>query len=179
MGADHEVVAPDRLEASLLVESPGAPLATYEPPPVTPLTEAQAFTMTFTMQRTARWHECDSMEHVNNAVYADWLDEAMRMAVDEIGFPMVRLKDVGLQLRGLHYRLDYKRAVLPEDRIMIDTRIVGAEGRLCAVEQSIRAPDGGTEFLQAKSVYSWLNASGEETDGPEGWLEAVRSEGAS
>ena len=147
---------------------PGAPLGLYTPPPVRALEPP----VSFSMGRTARWHECDSLEHVNNTVYADWLDEAVRFAMRELGFPVADMKKRGLQLRGEHYRLDYRRAALPEDNLPIETRIVGNEGRLCAIEQFIRGGGEG-ELLTAQSVYGWQTTGGEAADAPEGWGAAL------
>ncbi len=106
------------------------------------------------------------MGHVNNAVYADWLDLGLRAAMDAWGWPVGVLKVVGLQLRGEYFLLDYKRAALPGDRIRITTSIEGLSGRLCRLHQSIRNAEG-TELLEATSVYGWADKSGRPADAPE------------
>jgi acyl-CoA thioesterase FadM len=143
-------------------EMPGAPLGTYEPPPV----EAMDRPFESISERLVEWYECDSMGHVNNAVYADWLDSGLRAAMDAWGWPVGILKVVGLQLRGEYFLLDYKRAALPGDRIRITTSIGGLSGRLCRVHQSIRNAEG-TELLEATSVYGWADKSGRPAHAPE------------
>jgi len=147
---------------------PGAPLGTYEPPAI----DAVADGAKFVMERQARWHETDSMQHINNAVYADWLDEAMRDAIARMGWSMGSLREKGLHLRGEYYYLDYKKAAVPEDNIVITTQIEGMSGRKCAVSQSVATREG-IELLRAKSVYAWRSSDGAEADRPEGWAAQI------
>ena len=121
------------------------------------------------MEREARWHETNSMQHINNAVYADWLDDAMREAVTQIGWSVAALRQQGLQLRGEYYYLDYKKAAVPGDAVTITTRVEGVSPTHCAVSQSIVTPDG-IELLRANNVYRWRTGTGEATEGPEGWV---------
>ena len=60
---------------------------------------------------TVRRHELDPMDHVNNAVYADWLDEAVIAARDE---PAVRA------IPRL-VRLEYVRSAEPSERLVGST----------------------------------------------------------
>jgi len=76
---------------------------------------------------TVRPQELDPMDHVNNAVYADWLDEAVIAAGGESAARAVpRL-----------VRLEYARAAEPRARLVVDTwrddfgwvcRVADAEG---------------------------------------------------
>ena len=142
---------------------PGAPLGSYEPPPVAPLSEPREFTDT----RRAEWYEADAMAHVNNSVYADWLDAAVRSAMEEMGWPMARLKSEGYQLRAEYIFLDYKRPVMPGDRLLITTRLVGREGRLCAFNQAINRVKDSTEVAAAEYVYGWADEEGISSGPPE------------
>ena len=106
----------------------------------------------FVVERVAEWHEADANGHVNNAVYADWLDDAMRGAMAELGRSVEAMREEGVHLRGEYYSLNYRRAVLPGDRLRIATRIEGASDRLYAVRQEIMDGEGGA-VLEGRSVY--------------------------
>jgi YbgC/YbaW family acyl-CoA thioester hydrolase len=164
---NRDTFAPLQIPADLgtRLDLPGAPLGTYEAPKVLALANGPSFTT----EREARWHEADSMQHINNAIYADWLDEAMREAVTQMGWSVGALKRQGLQLRGEYYYLDYKKAAVPGDLVIITTRIAGISPTHCAVDQSIVTPDR-VELLRANNVYRWRTGSGEGTEGPEGWV---------
>ncbi|HUP28217.1 MAG TPA: thioesterase family protein [Chloroflexia bacterium] len=150
---------------------PGAPIGSYDLPDV-----GQSGTPAeFTYSRRALWHETDSMEHINNAVYADWLDEAVRSSLDRVGWGTARLKEMGFQLRGEYYNLDYKRAAVPGMEVAVSTSIVGVSGRLCSVRQAICDAEGRV-LLAANSVYGWRDNNGEPCAAPEGWgIEALEN----
>lgn len=145
---------------------PGAPLGAYEAPQVA----AYANPVEFTSQRIAEWYETDSMGHVNNAVYANWLDSALREAMEQAGWPVSALRAAGLQLRGEYFAIEYKRAALPGDRLTIATRVEGISDRLCALRQVVSKEDG-TELVIAQSVYGWADARGAFAEPPDGWVE--------
>lgn len=163
----RETLKPIAIPPQLAVgfSTPGAPLGIYDPPQV----ETNTHHASFTTERTAEWHEADSMAHINNANYADWLDDAVRSAIGELGWNMGALQQLGLHLRGEYYNLNYKRAALPGDKLQIATQITGVSGRLCSFSQSITDADGA-EALTSNSIYGWRNRHGEPTNPPEGWV---------
>ncbi len=150
-------VIPRELEADF--DMPGAPLGTYEPPHV----EAQDNPLEFSTERVAEWYECDSMGHVNNAVYADWLDSGLRAAMDAGGWPVGEMKRAGLQLRGEYFALDYKRPAMPGDHLTVTTRIDGVSGRLCRIYQAVANAEG-TDLLTCTSVYGWADRHGKPVE---------------
>ncbi|HYP41537.1 MAG TPA: thioesterase family protein [Chloroflexia bacterium] len=165
---DRHTLSPKAIPKELAVDfdTPGAPLGSYDAPPVARL-ELQP---EFTVHRVAEWHEADSLGHVNNAVYADWLDDAVRAAIDAMGWNTAALRDQGLQLQGEHYSLDYKRETIPGDQVTVTTRIEGISGRLCALRQTIANADG-TTLIANSAVYGWRTTAGEPTGPPEGWAD--------
>ena len=164
---DRRTLAPRAIPADVMqdFDVPGAPLHTYDAPEVSPVTEEPR---RFTIERTAEWHECDSMGHVNNANYADWLDDAAKAALEAIGWPVEALRQRGLHLRAEYCTFNYKRASLPGDRLRITTQIDGVEGRVCALSQIITTTDGA-EVHTSSSIYGWRDARGELAAPPEGW----------
>ena len=107
------------------------------------------------MERRAEWHEADSLGHVNNTVYADWLDEALYRTFESAGYNFASLRAEGKHLRGCYYNLSYKRSALPGDKVQIITQCASTSGALIPVTQSITAEDG-SELLTASSIYTWL-----------------------
>ena len=85
--------------------------------------------------------------------------------MDASGWPVGELKEQGIQLRGEHFALDYKRQALPGDRLTVTTRMDGMSGRLCRVSQVVANADG-SELLTASSVYGWADSRGVPCEGP-------------
>jgi YbgC/YbaW family acyl-CoA thioester hydrolase len=160
---NRQTLTPMAIPAGLdaIFDVPGAPLHSYDPPHVDPSPDPQRSNV----ERTAEWHELDSLGHVNNAVYADWLDDALKSAMDAMRWDVGRLKDEGLHLRGEYYSLNYKRAAMQGDRLRISTTIEGTSGRLVAVKQTVATPEGD-EMLAASSIHGWRDNAGEVSGPP-------------
>lgn len=104
----------------------GVPLGSFEPIRVDPgQPPADASRRSFGV----RLHELDPMGHVNNAVYVDWLDEAIDL-VDPVAIRVV----------PRHYRLEYRAAAAPgadlvgrawPDGLGWFYRLEDGAGRLC------------------------------------------------
>lgn len=163
---DRRTLAPKAIPKELAVDfaTPGAPLGSYDAPTVDRLERQPEFTT----HRIAEWHEADALGHVNNAVYAAWLDDAVKAAIGSMGWNTGVLRDKGLQLRGEHYNLDYRRSAIPGDRVTVTTRIEGISSRLCAIRQTITDADSAT-LVGNSAVYGWRTNEGEPTRPPEGW----------
>lgn len=104
----------------------GVPLGSFDPIRVDP-GEPPAGASRHSFE--VRLHELDPMGHVNNAVYVDWLDEAVHL-VD----PVV------IQVVPRRYRLEYRAAAAPRaglvgqawpDGVGWSYRLEDGDGRLC------------------------------------------------
>lgn len=74
---------------------------------------------TYYAQRTVQWREVDPAGHVNNAVYAEWVEEAGLHCIAHFGWPVTRLAERGL---GIVYRrmwIEYLRPARLGDTIRI------------------------------------------------------------
>src|SRR5436305_15210900 len=64
-----------------------------EPPVLSPIGKVtlhpqSAALFEHTTTRRAQFYEADSAQHTNNAVYVDWVEEAVRDALRALGFPL-------------------------------------------------------------------------------------------
>lgn len=67
----------------------------------------------------ARAYEADSNRHINNAVYMDWFEEAVTLALEAA--PADAAPSPMAQLRRLH--IEYLRPAMPGDRIRAQVRL--------------------------------------------------------
>jgi acyl-ACP thioesterase len=94
---------------------------------------------------TARDYEADSNQHINNCVYADWLDEALARAPLEAARILPR-----------HVALEYLRPALPGESLRIATRTTRSGSRgLAAIQEITREPDVAV-VLRASSEHLLL-----------------------
>jgi acyl-CoA thioesterase FadM len=162
---DRDLLTPKALPLDVMrgFDIPGKPLGTYEPPKVAQLDQP----ILQVRERVAEWHEIDSMRHVNNAVYADWLHSAVWSAAEQIAGQPVALLYKDQYLRARYFDIEYRRAALPGDRLHIVTRITGLEGPLVEARQSVDGPEG-SEWVRAHSVYRWYGPDGGPPDSAAG-----------
>jgi len=65
------------------------------------------------------------MVHVNNAVYLNWLEQAVFDACAQVGWTWSRLLDYGVIVVQRRHELEYFRPALRDDEIEIVSHLVG------------------------------------------------------
>lgn len=107
--------------------------------------------------RRARFSETDSARHVNNAVYVEWVEEAVRTALQAMHYPLAL---DGSTPWPWFYRhtLEYVHAALPGDRVEIEARLMNC-GKTRG-DWQIRVTSGATgqDILRARSTMLWVDA---------------------
>ncbi len=88
------------------------------PPPAHPV-----FPLELRASRRVQHYEADAMQHVNNAVYLDWLEEP--------------LANVNPHLCVWRHDIEYVRSALPGDQVEIVTRLIGMGNCATAWAQEI------------------------------------------
>jgi YbgC/YbaW family acyl-CoA thioester hydrolase len=113
----------------------------------------------FQMALRARRLEADTMGHVNNSVYMDWLEEAVYEAIDALPSSFLEQSEA---LSPSHRcfvkraKLDYMKPCLPGELVEIETTCAGMyEGGL-AWQQVVTRPATQETLLRAESLWSWL-----------------------
>ncbi len=94
----------------------------------------------------ARRYEMDSQLHVNNCVYVDWLDEALRWAVQS------RCDAVPATLRPRAFLIEYAAPTRAGDEVKIETDWACRGSRGIAATQHIVGPLE-TNLVRASSLY--------------------------
>ncbi len=107
-----------------------------------------------TLQLTARQYEADSQQHINNCVYADWLDEAFSQAITAtVSSPDLLYSEQAEISRPRFYYIEYIREVVAGDALHIETRIAPRGRRMIAAEHSIRHSATGVTAVRAYSEH--------------------------
>ncbi|HET9496114.1 MAG TPA: acyl-ACP thioesterase domain-containing protein [Chloroflexia bacterium] len=155
---DRSLLTPKGLPMDIMrgFDIPGKPLGTYDAPEVAQLAEP----IHHVTPRKAEWHEIDSMHHVNNAVYADWLHSGVWSAAEKLTSHPVAMLYNDQYLRARYFDIRYRRAALPGDDVQVVTSITGLEGPLVEARQSVSGP-GVADLVNAHSVYRWYGPDGD------------------
>jgi acyl-CoA thioesterase FadM len=102
------------------------------------------------MELTARGYECDTQQHVNNTVYADWLTEATQRSLQRQGFT-----DGARSPRYL--RVEYVRPVLAGAHVALATSLTAYGSRALHVTQTITDAVTGEVSVRAVTRLLALN----------------------
>jgi acyl-CoA thioesterase FadM len=97
------------------------------------------------LEVTPRGYEADVQQHTNNAVYADWLDEALRLATGAAGLNFATL-------RPRETRMTYLSPVHTGERVTIHTTLRRPRPHCLVAQQSIRRVPGSDEVLRATTT---------------------------
>ena len=120
--------------------------------------------------RRAYRYEADTMGHVNNTIYAEWLEEAAGDALRAWGYDMAAPAAAGRRAVLAAITITYLRSAVPGDAIVITTTRTGADSRLgrLALAQEMRRADAPDVLVQAESIYQLSRDeadAGEESPG--------------
>ena len=85
--------------------------------PATPSAPAVAWRQ----QQVVQWRDLDSAGHVNNAVYADYIQDVAHRDLAALGWPVGRMAQAGIDVATQTLRIEYLRPALPGDELVITT----------------------------------------------------------
>lgn len=75
----------------------------------------------FTLRRRVEWRDLDAVGHVNNAAYADFVENIAHQAAAACGWPATTMAAAGFDLATRQISIDYRHPALPEDELEIST----------------------------------------------------------
>jgi acyl-CoA thioesterase FadM len=96
----------------------GCQMVTNRPHSLSPASQSPGTGSFSTLLLEARHYETDTQQHINNCVYADWLDEAFHQAATtaQPSFP-------AQTLYPRFYHIEYIREVVAGDSLRIETQM--------------------------------------------------------
>jgi acyl-CoA thioesterase FadM len=134
---ERERQTPRRIPAEITQRIPLVAHRAIPPRPEWPHTAAIALTP-MQVEWRARGYEADSLKHVNNCVYGDWLAESARLAFD-------RWADEAPTMRRMWWprrlTITYQRSARPGDVIILTTQADRVNARGAVLTQSIALRD--------------------------------------
>jgi acyl-CoA thioester hydrolase len=113
--------------------------------------QAQSPLFSHVTRRLAQYYEADSAGHVNNAVYVDWVEEAIRDALCELGDPPRPELSPSFTWFYRH-SLEYVRPALPGDAIELLARLIRRGNTRGDWEVEVRRTETHETFLRAQTT---------------------------
>lgn len=123
----------------------------------------------FSIEMQVRFRDVDAMGHVNNAVYATYLEQARTLYAREVmGVGLERINSVLAQLE-----ISYRRPILLEERVTVTLDVPELGESSVPMEYEIRAD--GEVVATASTVQVFVDDSGSARPIPERLRERIRS----
>jgi acyl-CoA thioester hydrolase len=98
--------------------------------PVTPAEPRESFPATppppegvFKLRRRVEWRDIDSAQHVNNAVYFNYIEDCGIQAIAAFGWPITRMREDGFGIFARRERIEYRQPAILGDELEIATWI--------------------------------------------------------
>lgn len=133
----------------------------------------------FVLDIRVRYHECDPLGHVNNAVYVQYLEDAAIRHAAAVGWPESRLRaDAGGVFVARKHEIEYLRAAAPDDLLRVttwpshmqgatacrkyeitylrDTEMGALRGRLIDPAE-IESDERGAALIQATTLWAFID----------------------
>lgn len=110
-------------------------------------------------QVEVRSYELDVYDHVNNAVYINWLEHGRSRLLQDKGFNYTQLPQVwGVRFMTVRTEIDYRQALTLGQRAEVTTQVERVGNTSITIAHSInRVPEGGVA-AQAKVVIVFTHA---------------------
>jgi acyl-CoA thioester hydrolase len=166
-------VIPDELISAFFPE--GAPSETFprrrfpDAPPPPP--------GAFTLRRRVEWRDLDAVGHVNNAAYADFVENIARQAAAACGWPAAAMAAAGFDLATRQISIDYRHPALPEDELEILTWLSDVSDESAVRHTSITRVADGELLARARSVWGCVSFDVRRPCAlPQGLVEGLRAQ---
>ncbi|MBL8162349.1 MAG: acyl-CoA thioesterase [Anaerolineae bacterium] len=111
----------------------------------------------FTMRRRVEWRDIDTAQHVNNAVYFNYIEEAGVQVSRAHGWPMERSMAAGFAVIARQHHIEYRIPALLGDELEIATW-VALDGRATANRfYTIKRVQDDVLLAQARTRWVWVD----------------------
>lgn len=125
--------------------------------------------MSFIAKHSVRSYECDGYNHVNNAVYLNFLEYGRMEYLRFIGFDYEKAVALGYGLYVTHIDISYKASAYLYDELEISVKPTKLGKISGEFYQEIRKKDGRLCVL-AKVTWACVNSEGRPSKIPEEFL---------
>ncbi|NLM00759.1 MAG: acyl-CoA thioesterase [Treponema sp.] len=122
---------------------------------------------------TVRSYECDSYNHVNNAVYLNYLEHGRMEFLHAANFDYKGVVSAGFYLYVTHIDIYYKGSALLDDTLFIEVEATKLGAVTGEFKQIIRKADG-TLCCEATVTWASVNHDGRPCRIPEPFLSQLK-----
>jgi len=171
---NHRTFAPVRIPPEMVAAfAPTGERAVRQLQPAqdeTPLADARRYIT----HRRAQLYETDLEQHVNNAVYLNWIEQALWDACAAAGVPhLIAPAGDGLRLVARRHELEYRRPAVAGDEIEITTWLHAIAPAHHTWLHELRRVADGALLVRAYATHACLDSQGNPAPLPDDCRRAI------
>jgi acyl-CoA thioester hydrolase len=158
---------PPEMIAAFFPEGAPHTAAPRDPFPTAPAPPADVFKL----RRRVAWHDIDNAQHVNNAVYLEYVEDCGMRILDAYDWPLSRMLAEGFVILVRRHRVEYRLPAVLNDEIEVATWVSGVKRATATRHYIITRVSDGAVLAQVHSLCVWVNpATGQPIHIPEKFI---------
>ena len=111
----------------------------------------------FTTELRVRHYELDTLGHVNNAVYQNYLEQVAIEHLEQFDFTLERYRELGGVFVMRRITLDYMRPALAGDTLSVTTWIKDMRGTRTTRCYEVRKQNEPDLLVTAEALWVWVD----------------------
>ncbi len=159
---------PDEIITAYIPQGPSAEDPHHQKFPIAPPPPPGKFEM----QLRVAWQDIDAVQHVNNAVYLNYIDKCGMQVIAAHGWPITRMLDEGHAVLIRRHQILYKQPARLNDELVITTWISNVHRSTATRHYHIKRKSDDAMIAIVHSLGVWVDlTSGRPHRFPEKFLE--------
>jgi len=111
----------------------------------------------YKMHRQVAWHDIDMVQHVNNAVYLEYIEECGMQVIAAHGWPIQRMTAEGFAIILRRHQIEYRQPALLDEQIEITTWASNVRRSTATRHYTIRRLKDGELLVQIHTLGVWID----------------------
>jgi acyl-CoA thioester hydrolase len=111
----------------------------------------------YRMQRQVKWQDIDALQHVNNAVYMDYVNECSLQVCNAHGWPWQRMVDESFAVYLRQARLQYLQPAVLGDELEVATWVSEVRRASSSRHYTLKRCSDGALLAQAYLLSAWVD----------------------
>jgi acyl-CoA thioester hydrolase len=111
----------------------------------------------YKMRRTVQWRDLDTMGHVNNAVYMDYVGDCGIAVIKAFGWSEKQMRERGFGIVVKRHQIEYRAQAVLGDELEISTWVSGVRNASATRHYQVHRVSDGTLLMQVHSLCAWID----------------------
>ena len=103
------------------------------------------------------WQDIDSEQHVNNAVYLNYVEECDMEVIAAHGWPITRMLNDNFAIHIRRYQILYRQPAILNDDLVLSTWASNVRRSTATRHYSIQRESDGTQLAWVHSLGVWVD----------------------